>query len=80
VIRDAEAVDQRQPQRRREAKGMENGRTPIMTSTSVSLNTCITLSMFDRMLRWVSMTPFGMPVLPLEKMIVARSSGSESAA
>ncbi len=32
-------------------------------------------SMFERMLCCVSCTPLGAPSLPLEKMIVARSSG-----
>jgi hypothetical protein len=37
-------------------------------------NTCPIESMFERMLRCESMTPFGMPVLPLEKITDVRSS------
>jgi hypothetical protein len=42
----------------------------------VTSNTCATESMFARMLRWVSITPFGTPVLPLEKMIAASALAS----
>jgi hypothetical protein len=37
-------------------------------------------SAFDRMLAWLSITPFGTPVLPLEKTIVASESDSPSRA
>ena len=41
------------------------------------MNTCDTCWMFETMLKCVSITPFGSPVLPLEKMIVANVSTAD---
>ncbi len=38
------------------------------------MKVCANCSIFDPILKCESITPFGSPVLPLEKMIVARSS------
>ncbi len=45
---------------------------PRILSRPPSMKTCETCWMFDMMLKWVSITPLGSPVLPLEKITVAR--------
>ena len=57
----------------------KNGSTPSITSSGCRRKTRFAASMFDTMLACVSMTPFGTPVLPLEKMIVASASGEVGA-
>ncbi len=52
----------------------KNGSTPIMRSWLSTGNIWIMPSRFDSTLRCDSITPFGLPVLPLEKITVARSS------
>ncbi len=56
-------------------KEWKNGRTPTMRSVSLIQNIWAIASMFEMMLYCDSMTPFGVPVLPLEKMTVAIESG-----
>ena len=56
----------------------KNGSTPTITSSGFSWKICARASTFARMLRCVSITPFGTPVLPLEKMTVASDSASPS--
>src|SRR4029079_6928054 len=58
----------------------EEGSTPTMTSLFRRSKTCETLSMLASTLRWLSMTPLGTPVLPLENTIVASDEASPSAA
>ena len=58
----------------------KNGSTPTITSSRVSWKTCAMASTFARMLRWLSITPLGTPVLPLEKTTVASDSPSPSPA
>ena len=52
----------------------KNGSTPMMRSWLSTGNIWIMPSRFDSTLRCDSITPFGLPVLPLEKITVARSS------
>ena len=47
-----------------------------MQSFGLSQNTCAIDSMLEMTLKCESMIPFGIPVLPLEKTIVAGSSGA----
>ena len=54
----------------------KNGRMPRMRSPSPSMNVCSICSTLDAMLKCVSITPLGSPVLPLEKITVARSSSA----
>ncbi len=48
----------------------------MMRSFDVIQNSCAIASRLDSTLRCDSITPFGAPVLPLEKITVARSSAS----
>src|SRR3989442_7850300 len=59
-------------------KKWKNGNTPIRQSSLATQYTCAMPSMFARTFRCDSITPFGVPVLPLEKMTVARWSGLRS--
>ena len=43
-----------------------------------TLIVCCTPSRFETMLRWLSITPLGVPVLPLEKITVASESSLTS--
>ena len=56
----------------------KNGSTPIIRSFGVTQNTWHMPSRFAMTLRCDSITPLGWPVLPLEKITVARSSGRAS--
>ena len=49
----------------------KNGSTPMKQSSFVIGKICASPSTLASMLACVSITPFGTPVLPLEKMIVA---------
>ena len=49
-----------------------SGRTPMNTSLYRAGKACASESALANTLAWVSITPLGAPVLPLEKMIVAR--------
>ena len=75
MIDDAEAADEREPERAGEAERVEERQhAEHARRRSVTWNTCRIASTFARMLRCVSITPFGSPVLPLEKMTVASAS------
>ena len=50
----------------------KNGRTPMNTSLCSAGKACASESTLANTLACVSITPLGTPVLPLEKMIVAR--------
>jgi hypothetical protein len=52
-------------------KEWKKGRMPRILSRPPSMNTWLTWLMFDSMLKWLSITPLGSPVLPLEKITVA---------
>ena len=58
----------------------KNGISPTRTSSSFSGIEFQACSMFATRLRWVSITPFIRPVVPLEYGSTARSSGSTSTA
>ncbi len=56
-------------------KEWKNGSTPIMASFFPRWKTCAKPSALETMLWCVSITPLGLPVLPVVKMMVARASG-----
>ena len=56
-------------------KAWKNGSTPIIRSLLPSENSWPNPSVLERMLWWESITPFGIPVVPLENITVASESG-----
>jgi hypothetical protein len=58
----------------------KNGSTPTSTSSAPIRCTARICSMFATRLRWVSITPFETPVVPLENGSTARSPAGSTAA
>ena len=62
----------------RNPKEWKKGRIPSRQSLRLTLIVCCTPSRLETMLRWLSITPLGVPVLPLEKITVASESSFTS--
>ena len=77
---DADALHRRQPEAAVNPKEWKKGRMPRILSRPSSMKTWVTWLMLDMMLKCVSITPLGSPVLPLEKITVARWSIGEACA